>query len=244
MYTSGASKSVPQGFTLIELLVVIAIIGLLATMLIPSLVSVQEQGYRVVCRTNHRGLMTALHMYTTEGVGRMPFVNSNKMEKGNTNNGDAFEMPGWLYQYHSDDPGKEEIELEEGLLWMYIGEKRGYRCPADKSPYNMGPIHKISSYLMNRAYNGGGKSVWPAYKAHRFKPDAVVFWEVNEYKSGGYWNDGTNTPGQGITRRHGSGATLSTVGGEAVWVSFAEYEQMLETRPGPLYCVPDEPDGW
>ena len=42
----------------------------------------------------------------------------------------------------------------------------------------------------------------PSYKINRFKPDDILFWESDEYLS--IWNDGCNTPDEGITARHGS----------------------------------------
>ena len=59
-------------FTLIELLVVIAIIGLLITVLVPSLVRAREQAKRVVCASNHHQLMTGVHMYASEHNGFVP----------------------------------------------------------------------------------------------------------------------------------------------------------------------------
>ena len=46
------SKKIQNSFTLIELLVVIAIIGILATLLMPSLSKAKERGRTVVCLRN------------------------------------------------------------------------------------------------------------------------------------------------------------------------------------------------
>ncbi|EDM25907.1 hypothetical protein LNTAR_07689 [Lentisphaera araneosa HTCC2155] len=50
-------------FTLIELLVVMAIIGILASLLLPSLKSSRERSRRVVCKSNLRQVYTAAFMY-------------------------------------------------------------------------------------------------------------------------------------------------------------------------------------
>ncbi|MBP8604225.1 MAG: prepilin-type N-terminal cleavage/methylation domain-containing protein [Phycisphaerae bacterium] len=52
-----------QGFTLIELLVVIAIIGLLLSIILPSLRKVKESARLLVCATNLRSIHAALAMY-------------------------------------------------------------------------------------------------------------------------------------------------------------------------------------
>src|SRR5271168_2638909 len=51
-------------FTLVELLVVIAIIGILAAMLLPSLVSARQQAQRIQCMSNERQMVIAWTAYT------------------------------------------------------------------------------------------------------------------------------------------------------------------------------------
>ena len=124
-----------------------------------------------------------------------------------------------------------------------MGNEEAYRCPGDYAPYGRGPIHEITSYQMNRCVVGG-KDMFPAYRSYEFRTDAFLFWEVDETRGGGWWNDGTNMPAEGITRRHGDGATISCFGGSAIPISREEYERELDIRPGRLFCTPDEPDGY
>lgn len=60
----------PGGFTLIELLVVISIIALLLGILVPSLARARENGRRVKCLANLRGIGQGLQIYMdTEAKG-------------------------------------------------------------------------------------------------------------------------------------------------------------------------------
>ena len=54
------------GFTLIELLVVIAIIGLLASLLLPTLVRAKEASRTTVCRNDLRQIGIAAHLYADD----------------------------------------------------------------------------------------------------------------------------------------------------------------------------------
>lgn len=55
-----------SAFTLIELLVVIAVIALLVGLLLPALAKSREAGRTVVCTSNMRQLITAMHTYAND----------------------------------------------------------------------------------------------------------------------------------------------------------------------------------
>ncbi|MCM8527542.1 MAG: type II secretion system GspH family protein [Lentisphaeraceae bacterium] len=60
-------------FTLIELLVVIAIIGILASMLLPSLGRAREKAKTAVCVSNISQINKALQMYLSGAEDRLPY---------------------------------------------------------------------------------------------------------------------------------------------------------------------------
>ncbi|MFB3892740.1 MAG: type II secretion system protein [Phycisphaerae bacterium] len=73
---SRAMRGHRVAFTLIELLVVIAIIGLLVSIMVPSLTMARELARRTVCAANLHSSGTALAMYGESG-GAYPYVPLN-----------------------------------------------------------------------------------------------------------------------------------------------------------------------
>jgi len=65
-------KRTNGAFTLIELLVVIAIIGILASMLLPSLAKAKESGRRMSCVNNEKQLAISMSMYAQDNSGYYP----------------------------------------------------------------------------------------------------------------------------------------------------------------------------
>jgi len=61
-----------QKFTMIELLVVIAVIGILASLLLPSLGKARGKSQAVVCLNNMKSLSTAIYLYTDDEDGYVP----------------------------------------------------------------------------------------------------------------------------------------------------------------------------
>ncbi len=236
-----------RAFTLVELLVVIGIIALLIAILMPALSRAREQALRTKCMANHRQLITAFIMYASENRMCTPFMNSNTIESGGTYKG-----PGWLYLYNASAPGlghSQESDLEAGTFWPYLKTPQVYRCPFDPSPYSQGDVHNMTSYLMNSSMNRR-KSPFAMYKVTVFRPMDIVFWEVDDTKGGGYWNDGCNDQDQGITDRHGkagtktAGGIVSCIDGHVEWITIDEFNRenaiyqannLLRTR---LWCRP------
>ena len=102
-------------FTLIELLVVVAIIGILASMLLPSLARAREKARISVCISNQKQLAYAYTMYADDNDQKAVahrWYNSHSGTKGAHN---------W---------GNDEVEDRE--LNQYLGGPEVSHCPSDK----------------------------------------------------------------------------------------------------------------
>ncbi len=66
-----------HGFTLLELLIVITIIGILASLLMPSLIKAREAANRVSCMNNLRQLGMVFFMYGAENYDSLPPGHAN-----------------------------------------------------------------------------------------------------------------------------------------------------------------------
>jgi prepilin-type N-terminal cleavage/methylation domain-containing protein len=235
-----------RGFTLVELLVVIGIIALLLSIILPTIGRARDMGTRVGCGNNLRQLMLAVRNYSMDNDGFIPFPNDDDT---------SYNAPGWLYsQARMTSPASwKQPEVKFGSLWRYINTFETYHCPADKEPY-LGRTpsgensHELASYMMNWAAAGFGAVTFsqvPALRLTRMPADGIAFWEADETKPNtDMWSDGTNEPKNGLTPRHGKGATVARFDGGTEWYTRDEFVQM-EQSPlrNPLWCNPLRADG-
>ena len=103
-------------FTLIELLVVISIIGILTSILLPSLSKARDMGQTAVCASNQKQIGVAVVSYIGEYDGIFPF--------GMTN-----DVATWTGTPNTDSQPPQQV------LFNFVGEsKRVFTCPTDPSP--------------------------------------------------------------------------------------------------------------
>jgi prepilin-type N-terminal cleavage/methylation domain-containing protein len=67
-----APRALPRAFTLVELLVVIGLIGVLMSLLLPSIGRARQQATTIVCASHIRELCRGLINYAAENHGRFP----------------------------------------------------------------------------------------------------------------------------------------------------------------------------
>lgn len=236
-----------NAFTLVELLVVVAIIGALLAISAPAMVGVMGQARLAQCQHNHHQMIQAVASYVVENNNYYTFPNWLWPETAGW-----WTDPGWLYDITNLRNGHGNFVLEDiqgGALWKYLGEYSIYRCPAEEEPYTRGSSNHITSYLMNGAVTNYGHYTEGKVVLFRLTDmlgkqgsQGVLIWEAHE-DWGSYWNDGSSTPNQGLTDRHGDGATVGMLDGHAEWMTLDQYAEELTQRPGRLWCNPGASDG-
>jgi len=156
-----------RAFTLIELLVVVSIIALLIAILLPSLSRARKQARRVVCASNLRSLVTAVHVYANVNGDRL-------VTAGMAHGGSVDEHAAWMNQ-----------------LEAYYGNALVARCPSDKSVHWRVPLSgteqlRRSSYASNyytvAAIGGRG----PYDKLAEFRSPASTVYMVELAEEGGF----------------------------------------------------------
>jgi len=113
-------------FTVIELLVVIVIIGILASVLMPSLSEAREKALAATCSTNFRQIGIAIQSYTDDADGFMPSVSGNS----------ANSQHGWR---------------DELVMYLSMNDKQTseapFKCPSSKLK------HEWENHNVGSAYN-------------------------------------------------------------------------------------------
>jgi prepilin-type N-terminal cleavage/methylation domain-containing protein len=226
-----------DGFTLIELLVVIAIIAILAALLLPALSSAKNQASRTTDINNFRQIMAAVHLYAGDNNDVLPAPNWD---------GGVPSPPGWLYMVDPTIAGNSPARfiLQKGLLWNVLASPKVYVCTMDDpTSLTYGPRpQQLSSYVMNGAVVGYGAIDTPL-KLTALPPTGCAFWETDETQPQ-YFNDGANSPDEGVTDRHSKGGTEAVFDGSAGYDKESSWnDDVANTNRNWLWCYPNSPDG-
>lgn len=143
-----------KNFTLTELLVVVAIIGILVTLLLPSLSKAKDAAKSAVCRSNLKQTSIALAAFMKESKARFPGHNSGV---SNWHGNSGTYNSGWKTSFDLSSAGRPLNKYIGKFTSTNITELKDLkdyvqlaRCPGDNSTGPAYTFEKVgSSYISN-----------------------------------------------------------------------------------------------
>ena len=228
------------GFTLIELLVVIAIIAILAAMLLPALSGAKNRAQMATDLNNNKQLMLAANLYTGDNLEFLPSCGWGTADDNWAHKGGLTPLSGATAQTFAMYYDMQVTNYcRRGQIFPYIKTEKVLLCPADRpnAAYYQRNVY-FTSYVWNGAVSGygspgGGARAGIAPKSHKItalKPLSILQWEADE-KTPFFFNDCSSFPDEGISARHGKGATVGLVSGSTQQIPVKLYFSQLYAGP-------------
>jgi prepilin-type N-terminal cleavage/methylation domain-containing protein len=252
-------RLVDKAFTLVELLVVVAIVVLLGALALPAMSHTRNQSQTAVDIYNSRQLMAAAALYAADQNESLP------------GNGWGTASDCWAHAANVPVYGNatamtfpmllsNQVEFcKRGQLYPYVRSLNVFKCPIDATNqlYFARNIY-FTSYIWNGAVSAYGNLTLgsTSFKISQFKPNSILQWEADEQLPF-FFNDCSEYPDEGISGRHGTGATVGLVSGATQRIalnrwytsSYAGQQGQRGTAipralmPTPAWCNPGTRDG-
>ena len=107
-------SSSTRGFTLIEIMIVVVILGLLATMVMPKVLSKPEQARRTKAKVDIRSIQSALAMFKTD-TGRFPTTSEGLQVLVSSSGIRGYDEDGYLERVPTDPWGTRYVYMSPGI---------------------------------------------------------------------------------------------------------------------------------
>ena len=165
-----------NAFTLIELLVVVAVIGVLSSLLLPSLARTKSQAQGAFCQNNTRQLILGCLMYCDDSKGRFPYNMAGAAVHTNIN---------WasdLLDWETNSDNTNTALLTGAALGPYEDQSFAiYHCPADTAlsaiQQRAGWPNRARTYSMNASVGDAGEITQSGVNTNN--PSYVQFFNIS-----------------------------------------------------------------
>ncbi len=208
------------------------------------------------CAAHLRSLSAAVSLYASDSSDYLPYPGWGLAEPydswayASRNLGRNPKLPDNI----PDATGKDENSVEAstqlgfqklGQFWRYAPNHSTYRCPSDDPQTQMdlkrfrGRPLKILSYAMNPHFGPISLTAGKTYRINRFRGGDIAFQEIDD-KDPFHFNDGSNSPGEGVCVRHWGGGYLGRIDGGVEFATAQEYLKLTAdpTTRGRLILAP------
>lgn len=137
-------------FTLIELLVVVAILGILISLLLPSLMNAKESARQAVCMSNQKQFHTMSQLFAKENNLRIP---RGAMNDGDNNEeGNAFSLYRMREFIGIEEDVVGNVRNNENGYHDFFGKYEFYQCPSFDKKYSLNYV--VNAMDFNAAAKG------------------------------------------------------------------------------------------
>lgn len=216
------SRRAARAFTLVELLVVIGIIGVLVSLLLPTLGRAREAARRTACLSNLKQVHLAFHYYAAGNRDRVPI-------------GYRVGRKQWNSMVYSSTSKKFCLF---GILHLDGGmrEPRVFFCPSDNDPRSM-----FNSDANPWPPGPDGDATRQVYAGYGCRPETELPDELNkiagvpvprlsQFKNKAIFADLVATPDR-LDLRHKAGVNVLYGDGSAHWVARNGFDAALKASP-------------